>query len=139
MAKRRPLTIGGTACAVEWCMVIAEPESRYCPIHREYAALHPEPLTDEDYRMAERLALGEAICDRCAGSGDCPECKGEGQRECTCHDCGDTHDAECSWCDGSGQCEECHGQRVVKPSGPATTDPDWWRYAPEYRKTHGEA
>jgi hypothetical protein len=50
-------------------------------------------------------------CERCDGSGECPECQGECHVTCYC-DCGDEHEAECDICERDGKCWECEGTGI---------------------------
>ena len=56
------------------------------------------------------VPLGERIeCDECAGSGECQNCDGQGQRdhECDCEYC-DISTEQCDYCD-DGECTICDG------------------------------
>ena len=86
-----------TICAVAGCICEAEPRKTVCAVHR----------------VAPRLSPSDADqCVECHGSGECPDCLGEGYRECVC-DCGDEHRAVCDACVGTKQCQTCQGSGVA--------------------------
>jgi hypothetical protein len=100
------------SCKVKWCVALAVGDSDRCAVHAIAETIHPVP-----WAVPTDKTLGPALmtCQVCEGSGDCPDCDGNGEHECEHANCYESHD--CRTCRGRGTCPECHGSENDEAPG----------------------